>query len=271
MTNATQTLQTKPVYDIDRLLEILEGKPTGLDIEDIYRGLSGDTDYQPPDFEPFGDNPPDPKLDETHKLVDEAVKARKIERNTAGRYQLIRRPFVPQKPVEPRKAEVPGPRTPQKVAQPQRQSQADVKPVKPTQPTKSKGTDGNKKGKREPWKPKVPYRKPTSQNEQHKAIEKAFSLPLQQRMYGIAMHTLCYAQPNRDDPLSPSRTITPSYLAQYVGVPDVDRARDAAKALVEAGLFIRVDSQKGGRPSKRPGAPETGAVYRPVVPDFDSK
>lgn len=256
MTSATQT-----DGDSDKVLELITQSRMGLSIEEIYRRLSGDTDYQSPQFDPFGPEiPDDSKLDHARLLVDELKNARKIERNTGGRWQLVHQPF---KMPEPRTASE-RPKSPVQVKQPTPVKPPKTKPVVSTELV----TADTPKRQKDVVRPEVPYRDPKTQNEHHQKSFYDFRLTLAERICAAASHDLCYAQKDRDNYLSPSREIASSYLALKAGVSE-RCAQDAMTRLVKMGYFVRLDNGKGGRAKRSPQGRGYGATYRPVVPDFD--
>lgn len=239
--NATQTAPTEP-HTFDDLLEILDGKPLGVSIEDIYRGLSGDTGYEPPEFDPFGDNPVDPKLDTVRELVDDAVKARKVERNGANRYLRVRSPFAPEKPAEPRKAQVPSPRTPREVSQPQGQSQTDVKPVRSEKQTR--------KGQKHPGSATKnrPTRDVFTQNDHLMAILR-MDIPAPTALVAVRLATLYYGSDSYG-----GRGAFKAPLPTVADMCNMGRSTFSRHLAVlqEAGLFVRLDNAKGGRGHRNP-------------------
>ncbi|RAS65635.1 hypothetical protein C8D87_104185 [Lentzea atacamensis] len=255
MTNAVQTDQTNSYNDADRVLEILSNSTMGLRLEDIYRKLSGDVQYlspqELPEFDPFGDNAPDPKLDSLRSLMDGHRDAGKVELNTLGRWQLVRTPFAPQKPVQPPKAAVPSPRAPQTVS-------AAQPPEKPFRSDKQ-----TRKGEKHPGSATKnrPTRDDFTQNEHQMAVF-MMDIGSVEGFMALRLATLAYG--------------TDKYGGRGVFKAPIDTAADLCKMgrstfsrnlvkLLDAGLFVRLDNAMGGRGNRNP------MILKPSLPAWYKK
>lgn len=114
-------------------------------------------------------------------------------------------------------------------------------------------------------RPKCLYRDPKSQNEHAWALIHARDLTMTQVAIGMAMHYLAYAdgKPN----LSPSRRMTPEFIAGHAAWTSPKTIQANVGELVRRGYFVRLDNGNGGYKKGNADNGGYGAVYRPVVPD----